>query len=85
MFGGITFFGSVFPAVGWIYCVGLQGMIKGTGSFYGNIRHPVKEFLGTLYTGVFGFSGFKIFCPDHTWLFVGTALWVDISDSHFSD
>jgi hypothetical protein len=80
-FGGITLFGSVFPSIGWIFTTGLQGIKNSTGSFYGNIQYPVKEILGILYTGVLGFTGFKIFCPDNTWLFVGTALWVNMSDS----
>ena len=80
-FGGITLFGSVFPSVGWVYTTGLQGITNSTGSFYGRIQYPVKEILGTLYTGVLGFTGFKIFCPDKTWQFVGTALWVNMSDS----
>jgi hypothetical protein len=79
-FGGINIFGWTFPAVGWIYTVGLQGIKNYNGSFFGKIQYPVKEIFGTLYTGAFGFTGFKIMFPDHSSQFLGTALWVNISD-----
>jgi hypothetical protein len=80
-FGGINLFGWVFPAVGWIYTAGLQGIKNYTGAFFGKIHYPVKDFFGTLYTGAVGFTGFKIIFPDHSSQFLGTALWVNISDS----
>jgi hypothetical protein len=78
-FGGINLLGWVFPAVGWIYTAGLQGIKNYNGSFFGKIQYPVKDFFGTLYTGAFGFTGFKIMFPDHSSQFLGTALLVDLS------
>jgi hypothetical protein len=69
----------VFPAFGWIYTAGLQGIKNYNGSFFGKIQYPVKDFFGTLYTGAFGFTGFKIMFPDHSSQFLGTALLVDLS------
>jgi hypothetical protein len=80
-FGGKDIFGNDFPAVGWIYTAGLQGVKNQTGSMFGQIQLPVKDMIGTLDTGAFGFTGFKIIWPENANLFVGTALWVNIGDS----
>jgi len=80
-FGVDFYYGGTVAAVGWIYTAGLLGIKNYTGSFFGKIHYPVEDFFGTFYTGAFGFTGFKIIFPDHSSLFFGTALRVNISDS----
>jgi hypothetical protein len=72
-------------ANGWVFTVGLLGIRTSNGPLYGQIPIPIfagiSGYLSTHYTGALGFTGFRIFLPDDSSLFFGTALRVNIDDS----
>jgi len=72
-------------ANGWVFTVGLLGIRTSNGPLYGHIPIPivigVSGYSATHYTGVFGFTGIRIFLPDDSSLFLGTALRVNIDDT----
>jgi hypothetical protein len=72
-------------ADGWIFTIGLLGIRTSNSPLYGQIPIPVfagiSGYLSTHYTGALGFTGFRIFLPDDSSLFFGTALRVNIDDS----
>jgi len=76
--------GGVYPAVGWIYTNGTNGIIKWNGSLYGDL--PVYYFLSLnwfiffdFYPGIIGFSGIKIILPLLGSFYLGNAFEIKIS------
>jgi hypothetical protein len=66
---------------GWVSTFGMLGKQKYSGSFSGSILYPVMTLDKSIaYTGVFGFTGFKIFfeTPTNPSFFLGTALRVHL-------
>jgi hypothetical protein len=88
-FGG-TSQGSYFPSTGWIFSSGLLRKQNYSGDFYGYI--PYRTFIGggifyyeaALFTGLFGFTGLKIFDGD-TSTFIGTALRVYLGSGNLGE
>jgi hypothetical protein len=80
-FGIQGYYPGTQAAEGWIYTAGILGIKNYTGSFFGKILYPVKDYFFTLYTGAFGFTGIKILFPNYSSFFLGTALRVNIDDS----
>ncbi|MCX6661575.1 MAG: hypothetical protein NTY91_03395, partial [Euryarchaeota archaeon] len=72
-------------ANGWVFTVGLLGIRTSNGPLYGQIPIPIfagiSGYSSTHYTGALGFTGFRIFLPDDSSLFFGTALRVNIDDT----
>jgi len=72
-------------ADGWIFTIGLLGIRMSNSPLYGQIPIPivagVSGYSSTHYTGVLGFTGFRIFLPDDSSLFFGTALRVNIDNA----
>ncbi|RLF35641.1 MAG: hypothetical protein DRN08_02730 [Thermoplasmata archaeon] len=50
------------PACGWIHTIGINGVKKWNGSFYGHLALPPINFLfnDSFYPGIVGFTGIKI-------------------------
>jgi hypothetical protein len=70
------------PSYGWVHTIGLNGMKRWDGKFYGNIS-SIIHFGGTeFYVGVHDFTGIKIFIPSPELFsgcfFLGAALLVKI-------
>ena len=69
------------PAQGWIYSIGLNGIKKWNGSFWGSLPttsffdHPTQQW----HPGVLQFHGINIIRPNgSTHYFLGSALWTKI-------
>jgi hypothetical protein len=74
------------PSNGWIRTYGMYGEKNDTGSFFGLLGFPVNYFdldmKATMYTGAFGFTGFKIILiPSSEAFFLGTSLVVNIGNN----
>ena len=84
------------PAKGWVTTLGLLGIKRLKGSFYGNILPnleliiPIQKILGC--PGVFGFTGIQIITGDYIkdyfdvpHFYFGTALWVNIGEDYLRE
>jgi hypothetical protein len=80
-FGYYSFYGDTDAAKGWINTVGLQGLNEYTGEFYGQIPYPKGNPIVRLYTGAVGFTGIRLYLPDQSSHFMGTAVAVNIGDT----
>lgn len=73
------------PARGWLHSIGLNGIKKWNGSFYGKIPIPYGLIISLalqsfFYTGIIGFSGINIQTDqqNNEDFYLGAALWVNI-------
>jgi hypothetical protein len=69
------------PAQGWIYSIGLNGITKWNGSFWGAL--PIQSFYDhnsqRWYPGVLQFNGINLIKPNgSTHYLLGSALWTKI-------
>ena len=74
--------GPIFePAKGEVISIGLNGVKKCSGSFWGNLPvMPIPLAIYESYPGIFGFTGIKLRTRDYGCLFLGSALWVKIGN-----
>lgn len=71
------------PTRGWIRTIGLNGIKKWEGAFWGNLPLPPLEIIINYYPGILGFTGLKIGRPSKSsYIFLGAALWVKIGPEH---
>ena len=71
-----------YPAEGWIYTNGINGKKNWTGSFYGQISTRPGFWMTTLYTGIVGFTGIRIYKGDDIDYYQGYALKVHVGTEH---
>ena len=67
-------YGNFYPANGWIYTSGLNGVKTWNQSFHGNLGFPVICF------GAIDFTGLSLLLPNHERFYLGFALFVDIDN-----
>jgi hypothetical protein len=85
---GWTDFGLFIPATGTLWTIGLNGIKQWSGDMSGSlplvqrVPFPFED-----YPGIFGFTGFRIsefFTNNDTVLYLGSALWVNITSESAS-
>lgn len=72
-----------YPACGWVYSIGLRGIKKWNGAFYGQLPEilPWRRVPNSFNFGVRGFTGIKITSPEtDKYFYLGTALQVKIGE-----
>jgi hypothetical protein len=66
---------NYYPATGWIYTMGLNGVKTWNNSFGAGIINPFFWCLGAT-----GFTGLSLLLPNHERFYLGLALFVDIDN-----
>jgi hypothetical protein len=71
-----------YPATGWLYSNGLNGLKSWSGYISGNLSNDTIDFgIYEFYPGILGFSGIKITLPFGNSFYLGAALEVKIEPS----
>lgn len=74
---GQIFHWDIKPAKGWIHTIGLNGIMKWNGSFYGDLPHTCLTMLSEC-PGILGFYGIQIKVGESSHYYLGHARWVKI-------